>query len=69
MSEIRAGAFDTPPGRADYPGPTDERSIVGAFGFWTYLRSDGIYSPRSLLHTPRCATPLSAACRSRKSTI
>jgi len=42
VSDIRLGAFDTPLGRADYPGPTDERSVVGAFGFWIYLLSDGI---------------------------
>lgn len=42
MSDVRLGAFDTPLGRTDYPGPTDERSVVGAFGFWIYLLSDGI---------------------------
>ena len=40
--EVRLGGLDTPLGPTDYPGPTDERSVTAAFGFWIFLLSDAI---------------------------
>lgn len=41
-AEVRLGALDTPLGRTDFPGPTDERSTTASFGFWIFLLSDAI---------------------------
>jgi len=41
-AEVRLGGLDTPLGPTDYPGPTDERSVTAAFGFWIFLLSDAI---------------------------